>query len=224
MTIQASTDITISNAIAMTGSGIALTLRAGRDILINASVATTNAAITMTANDNGATSANRDAGTGDIIMAAGTSLSSGTGAITLSIGTSVTAPFSPGSMTLANITTGAAAQTYTADEIDFIGGANSIVGTSSITLRPTLTTTSVVVAGATDSGASVLDLTTTDLAAIKDGFTSRVIGLTTATAATTTTVNTTTFTDPLTLYAGLGTLNVVGTLNMGANALSTAGK
>jgi hypothetical protein len=221
--IQANTDITINNAIAIAGSGRTLTLQAGRDIVINANVTTTNAAITMTANSNAATSANRDAGTGDIVMAAGTTLSSGIGAVTLSIGTSVVAPFSPGSMTLANITTTSGTQSYAADEIDFIGGANSVVGISTITLRPALTTTSIVVAGASDSGASVLDLTTTDLAAIKDGFSGRTLGQAASTAATTTTVNTATFTDPLTVFAGLGMLNVAGTLNVGANALSLQG-
>ncbi|MFZ3067502.1 MAG: hypothetical protein WA253_05080, partial [Gammaproteobacteria bacterium] len=102
--LQASTDVTIADAI--TNMANALTISAGRSILINANISTTNDAITMTANDNTAQSVNRDAGAGSITMAAGTSLNSGTAALTLSIGSSTTAPYTPGDITLFGITSG----------------------------------------------------------------------------------------------------------------------
>ena len=82
-------------------------MQAGRDINVNANVTTNNGNITMTANDSGATAANRADNTpGDITMAGGTSLNSGTGNISLNIGASAVAPFAPG-----NITTGAITRT-----------------------------------------------------------------------------------------------------------------
>ena len=99
ITLQANTDVTFTDALAMTNAGRTLTVQAGRSILINNTISTTNAAVTMTANDNTATSADRVAGNGDITMAGGTSINAGTGAISLTVGPSIAAPFSPGSIT-----------------------------------------------------------------------------------------------------------------------------
>jgi filamentous hemagglutinin family protein len=103
--LQANNNITVTNSIAMTTPGASLTMQAGRDININANVSTTNGAISLTANDSTAISANRSTGAGDIIMAAGTTLSSGSGNIALAIGPSATAPFSPGNITARTLTT-----------------------------------------------------------------------------------------------------------------------
>lgn len=103
--LQANTDVTFTDALALTNNTRTLTVQAGRSILINNTISTTNGAITMTANDGTAQSANRDVGAGAITMASGTSLSSGGAAISLSIGASTTAPFSPGDMTLYGLTT-----------------------------------------------------------------------------------------------------------------------
>jgi filamentous hemagglutinin family protein len=104
--LQANTDITVTNAIAMTNAGVGITMQAGRSIAVNANVSTTNGNISLTANDATATAADRLAGAGNMTMAAGTTLSSGTGNISLTMGSSVAVPFSPGSITtVGNLTT-----------------------------------------------------------------------------------------------------------------------
>ncbi|HJT19960.1 MAG TPA: filamentous hemagglutinin N-terminal domain-containing protein, partial [Nitrospira sp.] len=45
--LQANTDITVTNAIAMTNSGVGITMQAGRNIAVNANVSTTNGAISL---------------------------------------------------------------------------------------------------------------------------------------------------------------------------------
>ncbi len=68
VTLQASNDITISNAITAdnpSGNGGDLTLQAGRSLLINANITTDNGNLTLTANDtvaNGVVDADRDSG------------------------------------------------------------------------------------------------------------------------------------------------------------------
>ncbi|MGH2621721.1 MAG: filamentous hemagglutinin N-terminal domain-containing protein, partial [Anaerolineales bacterium] len=101
--LQANNDITISNAIAMAGAGLTLTVQAGRSINVNANVSTNNGAISLTANDPGATLAGRSAGAGDIIMAAGTTINAGNQNITLTIGNLVGG--TPGSITADGLTT-----------------------------------------------------------------------------------------------------------------------
>jgi len=103
--LQANNDITVTNAVAMTNNGIGLTMQAGRDINVNANISTTNGNIALTANDASALGANRTAGTGDIVMAAGTTINSRGGNISLTIGPSAVAPFSPGGITAAVLTT-----------------------------------------------------------------------------------------------------------------------
>ena len=82
--LQADNDITITNAIAMTGASIGITMQAGRDINVNAGVATNNGNIAMTANDVGA-GAGRTAGLGNITASG--AINAGTGTTTLTIGT-----------------------------------------------------------------------------------------------------------------------------------------
>jgi hypothetical protein len=74
-TLQANTDVTITDAIAMTNAGVTLTMQAGRSVLINNDVSTNNGAISVTSNDPGALLANRAAGAGSITMGTRTSRS-----------------------------------------------------------------------------------------------------------------------------------------------------
>ena len=84
VTLQANNDITVANAVSVPGaSGGSLTLQAGRSILFNANVTTANGNLTARANDPGADPAYRDAGSGDIVIAAGAALNVGTGTLTL---------------------------------------------------------------------------------------------------------------------------------------------
>jgi filamentous hemagglutinin family protein len=103
VTLQANNDITINSAITTSagGNGGSLTMQAGRSILINADITTDNGGLTLSANDPGAISAYRDAGVGNITMAAGTTINSGTGAFNANLNSG------GGTITLRDITAGA---------------------------------------------------------------------------------------------------------------------
>ncbi|HEU4684448.1 MAG TPA: filamentous hemagglutinin N-terminal domain-containing protein, partial [Nitrospira sp.] len=132
--LQANNDITVSNAIAMTTNGAGLTMQAGRDINVNANISTTNGNVTLTANDSGAIGANRLAGTGDIVMAAGTAINAGSGNISLTIGASAVAPFSPGGMTARVLTTTAGIISLQTTAASTVAGAVSL-GSGSLSVN-----------------------------------------------------------------------------------------
>ncbi|MFO0775093.1 MAG: filamentous hemagglutinin N-terminal domain-containing protein [Nitrospiraceae bacterium] len=173
--LQADNDITISNAISMTGSGLGITMRAGRDILVNAGVATNNGAIAMTANDAGA-GGTRSTGTGDI-SGTGT-INAGTANIDLTIGTNAggagainltgaltslgTTTVTAGSAAANNVTLSSATNNFGTvsivsgnnvtlrDSNALILGASSISGTLNVTTNGALTQSgAVTVAGTT---------------------------------------------------------------------------
>ena len=84
VTLQANTDLTIASPITVAGNtGGTLTLQAGRSIVFNANVTTANGNLTAIANDPGAVAAQRDAGSGNVVIASGVSLNVGTGTATL---------------------------------------------------------------------------------------------------------------------------------------------
>ena len=170
VTLQANSDIVVTNAIAMTNSGTSLTLQAGRSILLNANVSTTNGAILLSANDNTSQSANRSTvstgnpggdaqtTTGNIVMGASTSINSGTANLTLTIGSTNTAPYTPGSITALALTGGNISLTT----------PNAVTGTGNISTGTTLTVNAGTASsisgtisgngGLTDSGAGTLTL------------------------------------------------------------------
>ncbi len=95
VTLQASNDLTVSQAITVTGtpgSIGALTLQAGRSILVDADITTTvggvSGAVSLFANDtlaNGVIDGQRDAGAAAITMAAGTHINAGTAAVAIEL-------------------------------------------------------------------------------------------------------------------------------------------
>jgi len=119
VTIQAINDITVTHAINKIGNGDDLILQAGRSITVNANISV-NGVIRLTANDSSvplADQANRDAGPGNITMMSGTTIhASGNDNMFLTIDSSTTSPFTPGSMTLANLSAAG-------DRITITGGA-----------------------------------------------------------------------------------------------------
>jgi len=115
VTLQASNDITIRKAIRAVGTSSgdgSLTLQAGRSVLVNADVVNGNVdadglSIRMVAHESaaaGVIAAQRDAGAGEIRMAAGTTIS-GTGTVRLEVGTGAGVG-SAGGIHLANVTGG----------------------------------------------------------------------------------------------------------------------
>lgn len=119
LTLQANTDILIESAtVNLSGapSGSTLTLNAGRHIIFaqtpdtvtpsssTGAVAVTlnNGSLTLRYNDDASDPANRDAGTGVLLMAAGSSINTGGGAITVTQGTLTP---NTGGVTLGGLTT-----------------------------------------------------------------------------------------------------------------------
>jgi len=92
----------------------------------------------------------------------------------------------------------------TANEINLTGGSNSVVSNSSILLAPATPTQNIAIAGSGDSGTNTLDLTTNDLAALQNGFSSIIIGRPDGSGAISV-LNSVTFNDPVTIQAPVGT-------------------
>ena len=114
VTIQATTDITVTDAISSTNTGTNnggnsgdLVFQAGRHILIRANISLENGNFTATANDttsNADLTARTDTTPGNITMSTDTSIDVGSGTVTLTIDPSATSPFAPGAITIADIT------------------------------------------------------------------------------------------------------------------------
>ena len=91
LTLQASNDITVSNAVQVGGfaqSAGDLTLRAGRSVGINESIITNGGDISIISNDtaaNGVVAAQRDSGSASITLASGKSLNANSGDVSLLI-------------------------------------------------------------------------------------------------------------------------------------------
>ncbi|MEQ8426956.1 MAG: filamentous hemagglutinin N-terminal domain-containing protein [Gammaproteobacteria bacterium] len=96
------------------------------------------------------------------------------------------------------IDSGAGTITFRGNEIDITSGANTITGTGDVVFEASQATTTVGIAG----GAGTLDLSTTDLAALTEGFNNVIIGRTDGTGAIT--VNAASFKDAVTLRAAVG--------------------
>jgi filamentous hemagglutinin family protein len=121
-----------------------------------------------------------------------------------------------------SLATGNNALTLTADEINFAGGANSVTGTSNLLLQPFTPTQNIAIAGATDSGTGILDITTTDITAWLNGFNSITIGGANSSGAINI-LNPVTLFDPVTIQApvGAGTINATGAITGLDNASIT---
>ncbi|MEQ9358363.1 hypothetical protein [Coleofasciculus chthonoplastes] len=85
-----------------------------------------------------------------------------------------------------------------ADEMDFLGGDNSVVGQNSLTLKPATPDLDIAIAGA--EGTAALDLTTNDLNALANGFNQITIGHAQGTGAITI-ENSVEFKDPVTIQS-----------------------
>ena len=111
---------------------------------------------------------------------------------------------------------GAGSLTLTTDgTLTLSGGANSIKGTGgTILIQPVTTSNSIGVAGA----AGTLQVTTTDIAALQDGFNSITIGRSNGTGLVT--VNAVTFNDPVLIRSpsGAGSVIVSGQITGSGNA------
>ncbi|HEY9902536.1 MAG TPA: CHAT domain-containing protein [Candidatus Sericytochromatia bacterium] len=64
----------------------------------------------------------------------------------------------------------------TADEMNFLGGANSVSGSNTLALEPATPDLAIAIGGQIDTGAGTLDITQIDLTALGDGFSGITIG------------------------------------------------
>ncbi|MBD2044607.1 CHAT domain-containing protein [Coleofasciculus sp. FACHB-64] len=108
----------------------------------------------------------------------------------------------------------------TADEINFNGGNNSVSGVGQLTLQPKTTTQAIAIGGNAGMG-NVLDLTATDLAALKDGFSKITIGRNNGSGAIAIDSAGVTFQDPVTIKAPSGSIAVNGKITGLDNASIT---
>ncbi|HEY9801641.1 MAG TPA: CHAT domain-containing protein, partial [Leptolyngbyaceae cyanobacterium] len=113
------------------------------------------------------------------------------------------------------VTVGTNNLTLTADEIDFKGGNNSVSGSGNLLIQPFTLSRNLTLGGDSDSGTSTFDLTTTELAALKDGFNSLTIGR--SDSSGTFNINSVSFLDPVTIQSPNGLLNTQGTINSSNN-------
>ncbi|MBI4970897.1 MAG: DUF2341 domain-containing protein [Candidatus Omnitrophica bacterium] len=101
-----------------------------------------------------------------------------------------------------------------ANGIDFLGGANSVTGSAALTLQPASDAAAIGIAG----GAGTLALSSTDIAALGDGFSGITIGRVAGSGLIT--VNAVTFTDPVTIRSPAlgGSIQVNGQITGLGNA------
>ncbi|MFL0796619.1 MAG: filamentous hemagglutinin N-terminal domain-containing protein [Cellvibrionaceae bacterium] len=175
VTLQASNDITVENAVAANnggGAGGNLTLQAGRSILVNADITTDDGNLTLEANEtaaDGVVDADRDAGAANITMAGGTTINTGAGTATFTLSNGAgNTNTTVGTIALNNVTAGGLV----------INNANS---GSSVTDTGTLSvagTTDINASGATvtlDSAANDFDNDDSGDALTVDGATVKVV-------------------------------------------------
>ena len=106
------------------------------------------------------------------------------------------------------------------DEINLTGGKDSIIGKAAIALKPYTNTKNISIGGADNTAADTLELTKTDIDALKNGFSSIKIGRIDGSGAIAIDAAGVTFTDPVTIQNG-GAIAVNGQITGTDNASIT---
>ena len=140
-------------------------------------------------------------------------------AITLIAGTGDSGTFTQTAGAGNTIASGSGAITITADTVVLNTSANTITGTGAITLQPATASRPIVIGAA--GAATDFALSTTEVAALTNGFSGITIGRSDSSGAVT--VSATTFNDPITIQspAGSGTMTVNGTITGAGNSSVT---
>ncbi|MBV5329898.1 MAG: filamentous hemagglutinin N-terminal domain-containing protein [Chlorobium sp.] len=216
VTLKAYNDITVSSAVdaSLNIGNFGLTLDAGRSILINDSIKLRGAFLAY-ANSNSGGGVSRGAGAGDFTMAAGTTIDTSSRNQTITIGVWTQNPL--GTATIKGLTSGTANIAVIADSIDLSGGDNSISGTAYMTLMPRSNSRPGVIGAAGGAGDFAID--TTELAALKDGFSYIFLGSGSSTSAFTIS-GSPSFKDRVDILAGGGiTLDASAAINTNGNGV-----
>ncbi|BAZ30405.1 hypothetical protein NIES4074_28650 [Cylindrospermum sp. NIES-4074] len=126
--------------------------------------------------------------------------------------------FNIGSATLninGNIGAGSNTLTLTADEINLLSTA-SVSGNGNLVLQPATPGQNINIAGTTDSDSNSLDLTTSELASLKDGFSTITIGRSDGSGAIA--INPVTFNNPVNIQSPNGSITATGKITGAGNA------
>jgi len=112
-----------------------------------------------------------------------------------------------------SLSTGGRNLILTANEINLLGGDNSVTGGKNLVLQPSTPGQNINIAGNTDAGTNSLDLTASDIKALADGFSSITIGRGDGNGQVTIN-NAIEFRDPTTIQSpkGTGSITVTSTI------------
>ncbi|MGJ5628280.1 CHAT domain-containing protein [Nostoc sp. CALU 1950] len=136
--------------------------------------------------------------------------------------------FKAGTGTIAlnnSLATGSNNFTLTANEINLPLTANSLTGSGNLLLQPFTPSQNITLGGSSDGGANTLDLTTTDLTALQNGFNSITIGRNDSSGAITIDSNGVTFNDPVKIQSPIGSGSIRANspvLNRAINGIDNA--
>jgi filamentous hemagglutinin family protein len=178
VTLQANNDITINSSIVTVagGHGGALTFQAGRNITVNASVISDNGDISFTANDSGAVSADRVAGTASFNNYS--VIDAGTGTVSITMGTfGASGTIETGHVVAANFTV-----THDGPTAGAVSGAIDL-GETDVTNNLTITTNSArnltnTIGNVVIGGTATISVGTGDVTIDGTGTDFTIIGLT----------------------------------------------
>lgn len=171
--LQANNDITI-NADLITTSGNpggAMSFEAGRSVLINANITTRNGDLTVIANSSNADAAHRDAGAGEIVIAAGTTVNFGSGTASFTVDS---AGLQAGDITVRGTLTGTGALQAATPMFFAVRGDEGVAlargGTVSIDAQGVQVSGDLH--GATLQSTGLMDITTSGSVGVQSGYAS----------------------------------------------------
>ncbi len=229
LTLDAHNNIVINQAVSA-GAGN-LTLIAGNDVQINNNLTGTGNLTLMPGSDGVTVGVGASAvGTFNITTAEFARLVNGWNNITLGRATATAAMDLRATTWVDNLTLQSGSGTINVNGIQNMGTntlsiitdgdinlalANALTGTGALSIRQASVGTAI---GLGNSQTGAINLTTTEIARIKDGWASITFGRTDSTGEIN--VGAVSFTDTLTLQTGSGAINLNGILNMAANALT----
>jgi filamentous hemagglutinin family protein len=102
------------------------------------------------------------------------------------------------------------------NKINLLGGVGSLRGSGNTLFQPFTFSQNIILGGSSNNATNTLDLTTTDLSALQNGFSSITIGRNNGSG--TITINPVTFKDPVNIQAPSGSITTTGTITGTDNA------
>jgi hypothetical protein len=196
--------IQFDGAIDSTGGARALVANTNGATILNGAIGAVSPLLSLTTDAGGTTQIS-----GGAVNTSGAAGQSYGDALTLTLASTLNAVGGTAAFG-STVAAGTNALTIAATEINFSG---NVSGTGALTLKPSDTLTSMTIASGADTGATVLDLTSAELALVQTGFSSVTYGRTDSAAGTTVTLNSTQLRAPTTsILTGNGTIAGAGNI------------